>query len=204
MQSQEFDINSIPHEFSPFTELDGNDRTFAGDERLHVTFRTDAIMNPFKSTQAGRQVFDEVDMIVIHTPGSQLTSVIAPMRGQYIQRFGDKYNKWKATKTNIESGTPLESFPFLLHKPGMVAELKAMNVHTVEQLATLPDSAKGNIMGGHELCARAASWIDSTSGTDATVAKMAKENDDLKTQMAFLQKQMEDVLKSKAETKKAA
>ena len=193
-QDTQFDPSMIPTQFSPYEELDTNQNRFAGDDRLFVKFHTEAVMNPFKSTQAGRQVFDEVDMVTIRTPGSQLTSVVAPMKGEYLARFRKQYENWKATKENIMSGTPLESFPFLLHKPGLVAELKAMHIHTVEQLANIPDDAKGKIMGGYEISKRAAEWINATTGTDATVAKMAKENDDLKAQMAVMQEQMAQIL----------
>ena len=193
-QDTQFDPSMIPTQFSPFDELDSNPNRYAGDDRLFLKFHTEAVMNPFKSTQAGRPVFDEVDMVTIRTPGSQLTSVVAPMKGDYLARFRKQYESWKLTKENIMAGTPLETFPFLLHKPGLVAELKAMHIHTVEQLASIADDAKGKIMGGHELSKRAADWISSTTGTDATVAKMAKENDDLKMQMAAMQEQMAQFL----------
>jgi hypothetical protein len=156
-------------------------------------------MNPLKSTEAGRQVFDEKDYIRIMTPGSQLCVIDEPVKsGNYLSRFGDRYSKWKAGQQELISGTPLDAFPWLIGKIGLLAELKALNIHTVEQLSTLPDSAMHNMMGGHELRKRAAEWLDQTTGTDAKVARMSKENDDLKAQMAAMQDQMKQMMTAKA------
>jgi hypothetical protein len=144
-------------------------------------------------------VFDEKDYIRIMTPGSQLCVVDEPIKsGNYMSRFGDRYSKWKAGQKELFSGTPLDAFPWLLGKVAKIAELNAIGIHTVEQLASLPDSAMHNMMGGNELRKRAADWLDQTTGTDAQVAKMVKENDDLKAQMAAMQDQMKQLMAAKA------
>jgi hypothetical protein len=157
---------------------------YAMDHKLHVTFYTRAVPNNFKSIEAGRKVFDEVDYIRIHTPGSQLNVIDAPITaGTYRQRFADKYEKWKKGQADLVSGTPLDAFPLLLGKVALIAELRSMNIHTVEQLAGIPDSAVQKIMGGNELRSKAQTYLDKTSGTDAVLAKMQKENEDLKLRL---------------------
>lgn len=164
-----------------------NGNRYAMDHKLHVTFYTRAVPNNFKSIEAGRKVFDEIDYIRIHTPGSQLNVIDAPITaGTYRQRFADKYEKWKKGQADLVSGTPLDAFPLLLGKVALVAELRSMNIHTVEQLAGIPDIAVQKIMGGHELRNKAQLYIEGTSGTDAVLAKMQKENEDLKAQMQNL------------------
>ena len=173
-------------QFDTDSTLDNSqaDNRYALDHKLHVTFYTRPVLNAVKSAEAGRRVFDEVDYIKIHTPGSQLCNIDAPITaGTYLKRFGDKYNKWKAGQKELVSGTPLEAFPLLLGKVGLCAELKAMNIHTVEQLAALSDGNLQGIMGGNELRRKAEDYIKGTSGTDAMLAKMQKENEDLKAQM---------------------
>ena len=182
----EQELNVLDPRFDPLATFDNQQvaNRYALDHKLHVTFYTRAVLNPMKSTAAGRQVFDEVDYIKIHTPGSQLCSIDAPISaGTYLTRFGDRYKKWKAGQAELVSGTPIESFPILLGKVALVHELKAMNIHTVEQLAGLSDGGLQGIMGGHELRRKAEEYIKGTSGTDATLAKMQKENDELKAQM---------------------
>jgi hypothetical protein len=162
--NDDFDITTIPSEFSPLaqTALDARTNETQGDDKLFIQFKTEAVMNPHKSTKAGRPIFDDVDMIVIRTPGSQLTSIVSPVK-YYMQRFGDKYRKWKAGQNDIMSGTPLENFPQLFGKPSLIAELKSLHIHTVEQLAELPDIYKQKIMGGFELAKRASEWISKSA-----------------------------------------
>jgi hypothetical protein len=192
--AEDFEMPDLDPRFNPLSTLDNSQTSnrYASDHKLFVTFETRAIMNPLKSTEAGRPVYDQKDYIKIMTPGSQLSTIVAPVHeGNYMERFGKRYKEWKAGQEQVMSGTPVESFPYLLGKVALIAELKAMHIQTVEQLADLPDVAKQKIMGGLELCRRAAEWINQTSGTDAQVAKLADENAKLKQQMEQMNKTLE-------------
>ena len=184
-----FDVSSIPQEFSPLRTLDGGDTTqlYEKDDKLYIKFHTEAVLHPAKSTQAGRPIYDDVDMITIRTPGSQLTSIVAPVK-YYMDRFGAKYRDWKSSQLQAASGTPLENFPFLFTKPSLIAELKYRNIFTVEQLAELTDSGKQAIMGGHELCKRAAQWLEQTllNAEDAEKAELKQKLANMEAQMAML------------------
>ena len=76
MQQQQemptFDVTSIPAEFNPLLNtLDNRNKVdTSGDGKLFVQFRTEPVLNPAASTKAGRPIYDDVDMIVIRTPGS--------------------------------------------------------------------------------------------------------------------------------------
>lgn len=202
-QMEDFDISSIPAEFNPLVSTFDSammNKSNAGDERLFVKFFTRAVLHPAKSTQEGRPIFEDQDFIEIRTPGSQLVSVIAPVK-RYMDRFGDKYNKWKAGQAEAMVGTPLENLPTLFNKPSMVAELQAINIRTVEQLVNVPDNVKQRIMGGFELCRRAAEWLESVNGADAKIAKMQEENAALQQQLNFLQQQVSSMANNKASAK---
>lgn len=191
--NQDFALPEIDPRFDPLATLDGNmnNDKYAQDGKLFVRFYTKPVMHPIKSTEAGRPIFDEVDYIQIRIPGSQLTCIDTPVTdANYMQRFGEKYRAWKAGQAQVESGTPIESFPFLLSKVALVAELKAMGIVTVEQLAGLDDGYTMKIMGGMELRKRARDWIDQTSGTDAQLATLSKENEQMKAQMVAMMEQM--------------
>jgi hypothetical protein len=199
--AEDFEMPEIDPRFDPLATLDNSQSVnlYASDHKLFVSFYTKPVMNPLKSTEAGRQVFDELDYIRIMTPGSQLTIIDTPVTdNNYLSRFGERYKKWKSGQEELLSGTPLDAFPWLIGKVGLLAELRALNIHTVEQLSTLPDSAMHNMMGGIELRKRAADWLDQTTGTDAKVAKMSKDNDDLKAQLAAMQDQMKQLMAAKA------
>ena len=200
--AEDFVMPAIDPRFDPLATLDSSQSVdlYASDHKLFVSFYTKPVLNPLKSTEAGRQVFDEVDYIRIVTPGSLLSIIDTPFHntGNYEKRFGDRYAKWKAGQAELISGTPLDAFPWLIGKVALIAELKALGIQTVEQLATLPDGAMHNMMGGIELRKRAAEWLDQTTGTDAQITKMSKENDDLKAQMAAMQDQMKQLMAAKA------
>lgn len=201
-QSQDFDISSIPADFSPLQTLDGggSEALYANDGKLFVTFKTEAVLNPAASTKAGRPIYDDIDMITVRVPGSQLVSIVDNAKRYTAGRpiLAEKYRIWKAGQTEAAGGTPLENFPFLFTKPSLIAELKYRNIFTVEQLAELPDSGKQSIMGGHELCKRASEWIAKTAG-DAVDA----EKEEMRQKMAAMEKALAD-LTAAALSEKAA
>ncbi len=97
--AEDFVMPAIDPRFDPLATLDNSQTVnlYASDHKLFVSFYTKPVLNPLKSTEAGRQVFDEVDYIRIVTPGSLLSIIDTPVdAGNYMQRFGDKYAKWKA------------------------------------------------------------------------------------------------------------
>ena len=184
------ELPELADEFNPLMNhtLDGdmNAARWAHDHKLTIKFRRAAVLNPHKSSLENRAIFDEKDFITIFTPGSQLSVVDAPMdSGFYMQRFGKQYREWVEGVANAISGTPIEHFPFLFQKVGLQAELKALHIHTVEQLADLPDSGLQKFMGGQELRREAQKWLSKTK-TDADDA----EKLELKQQLAALQAQM--------------
>jgi hypothetical protein len=200
LNSDDFDVSSIPQEFNPLNTLgnDSNSKLYDGDDRLYVTFKTEAVLNPHASTKAGRPIRDDIDMITIYSPGSKLTSIVDHAarytKGRPI--LAAKYRDWKSGQLESAGGTPLENFPFLFTKPSMIAELKYRNIFTVEQLANLPDSGKQTIMGGHELSQKAADWIASTA-----VIADAEEKQALLDRLAQMEKTIADLSAPKPEAK---
>ena len=199
-----FDISSIPTDFNPLNTLgDGQSKNiYDGDDKLYVTFHTAAVLNPAASTKANRPIYDDIDMITIRTPGSQLTSIVDNAK-RYTQGrpiLAKKYGEWKAGQLESAGGTPLENFPFLFTKPSLIAELKYRHIHTIEQLATLSDTGKQSIMGGHELCQKAADWIASTAASAAD-----GEKEELKVKLAKMEEQMAELMADKPKrTRKVA
>jgi hypothetical protein len=167
---------------------------FAMDKRLYVNFYVKALMNNFKSAEAGRPIFDEVDFIRIIVPGDKNTIIDTKASPEYRARFREKYDAFKKGQTMAQTGTPLEVWPQMT--VGMVAELKAMHVSTVEQLAELPDTLAQRIMGNFDLRRKAQVFLDSAAG-DAVASKLQaelatrdNEIDLLKAQMIQLMEKM--------------
>jgi len=128
------------------------------DDALVVVFKTRAEKNPTKSDAAGRDIYDDVEICEIRIPGSKdirhpfPTEVshweVDPQTGgqrkvTYAERFSYQYQQFKAKAVQTKSGTPLEIIKFLTE--ARKAELRAMNVYTVEQLAGMDGQELKNL-----------------------------------------------------------
>jgi hypothetical protein len=167
-----------------------NQARFAMDNKLYVQFYVRPVMNNFKSSEAGRPIYEEEEYIRIVIPGDSKTTVDCPVDETFRQRFPQQYDKFKRGLAQAVEGTPLEMWPQMT--VGLCAELKAMNISTVEQLASLDDGKAQKIMGSHDLRRRAQAFLDAAQGEAANnkmVAELEKRDDEitlLKQQMAQL------------------
>lgn len=166
-----------------------HDNQYEQDNKLFVQFFTFAKQNNFKSEQAGRPIFDEVECVRIMTPGSR-DIMVAKATMQYQMRFPKQYAAFKAGKDQPLEGTPLEEVPFL--SVGQVAELKAINVRTLEQLAYMPDNLAQQVMGNFAIRQKAQALLESNKEhapaklLEAELAKRDKDLADLREQLAAL------------------
>lgn len=135
------------------------------DEHAVVLFRQHAIMNEAKTRAEGRLQYEDIDVVEIRFPGSRSVSVfpatafshwtVDPMTGQqvqvsYAERFAHQYRQFRAREMQTKTGTPLQYAPFLTE--ARRAELRALNVYTVEQLAAIEGLELKNLgQGGREL-----------------------------------------------------
>ena len=82
--------------------------------------------------------------------------------------FREVVDRFVTSGEAIAAGTPLS---ILNLDPATVANLGALNIHTIEQLALVPDSGLAALrQGGRSIRDRAASYLDATQGN----APMAK------------------------------
>lgn len=150
-----------------------NGNQFAGDDKLFVTFSTRAVKNEFKSNLEGRPIFYEEEYIRIIVPGSR-DILESPLDDQYKRRFASRYKAWKDAKGEEQKveGTILSEVTWLTKS--MVAELNAMNIFTVEQLAAVPDNLAVSIMGNQQLRQRARNFVEAAKG-EAPMLKLQQE-----------------------------
>jgi hypothetical protein len=167
-----------------------NQARFAMDHKLYVQFYIRPVMNNFRSSEEGRPIYEEQEYIRIIVPGDSKTTVDCPVDETFRMRFEKQYDKFKKGLAQAVEGTPLEMWPQMT--VGLCAELKAMNVSTVEQLASLDDGKAQKIMGSHDLRRKAQAFLDAAQGEAANnkmVAELEKRDDEitlLKQQMAQL------------------
>jgi hypothetical protein len=174
------------------------------DKRLFVQFYMEPVKNAVKSAAEGRPIFDDVPMVKIITPGSR-DVMVTRANAQYQQRFP---KQWEAFQRNIAQtvdGTPLEQVPFLT--VSQVAELKALNVLSLEQLAGLSDAVVHKFMGAQKMKQQAQTYLDAAKSA-APMTQLMAELEKRDAQLAALQQQVEQLVAAKKATaeppKKAA
>jgi hypothetical protein len=133
---------------------------FAEDNKLYVTLYRKAVKNEFKSLQENRPVFEEKDYIRIIVPGDKNSEVDTPVDEFYINRFKDKYNAYKKGQGNKRVGTPLEAWPTI--GLAQVAELNALKLTMVEDIANCSGALGQKIMGFHDLQRRAIAFLEAS------------------------------------------
>ncbi|MEM9969520.1 MAG: hypothetical protein AAF762_00255 [Pseudomonadota bacterium] len=164
---------------------------------LHVEFFTEAVESPAKSKEAGRKIFEPEERIRIKWVGDRNRELVAPAHQKsrwdserqayltYAERFARHYEAFKVDQEPLEDGTPLSVVPWV--GVAQVAELKAMNVRTVENLAALPDRALPKLGPGYRtLREEAQKFLDASASTASTRA-LTDQIAELQAQIAKLQ-----------------
>lgn len=169
------------------------------DRNLVPFFHTISQPNEAMSKEAGRPIFDEMEVVEIRYGGDMQNRPVFPAHdGQYLpdgqggtqfvsyaERFPKQYQAFKAKKAQTKEGTPLEEAPFLSAKDR--SELKGMQILTVEQLASLDDRRLKTLgMFGREKVDAAAAYLQAATGT-ADVTRLASENAELRALIKELQ-----------------
>jgi hypothetical protein len=172
-------------DFNPSGYTQAGEAVFGTDQNLLVKFFVHPQISKFKSNEAGTAVYDNVEMIEVIQPGEK--EPIRQLANEWHrQRFPRQYENFKKGIAEPESGTPLDHL--MPGEPGTVMTLKTQNVHTVQQLANLHDTAIGNIPMGRDLVNRAKRYLASAE-KGADFHHMQKEIEDLKAQLAAVQEQ---------------
>lgn len=174
------------------------DRKYALDKKLLVRFYRKPILNESKSSEAGRQIYDEVDYIRIITPGSR-DDFHTEVTDTYKRRFSDQWEKYQKAQDQTQTGTPLDIIPWL--NVSQVEELKFFNIHTVEQLVGASDNVAQKFTGFHKLQERANLFLNAAAGEaekTKLTSELAKRDSQIAVQadqIAALSKQMEEMQK---------
>ena len=173
------------------------------DEKGGVTpvFMTKPVYNEAKSKEAGRAIFDEIEMVEVWIAGDRLNRPRFAVEDEHKKRWPREYEAFKKGVKISTSGTPLEHWPRMT--VGKVAELKALGIPTVDALAEMSDANLGNLgMGARELREEARSFLQQAAGT-ADVGKMAATIAELQAKIERMEARgLKDELKKKV--KKAA
>lgn len=154
-------------------------------------FYNKAVQNKAESDKAGRPIFRDVEYVEIRIAGDKGSIVCRKVRDEDRQRWPEVYERFKKQQETAIEGTPVEEWPVLT--ASQAAELKALNIFTVEALAELKDSGLANLgMGARDLQAKAKAYIAASEDT-SVVQQQASQIADLERQVEFLKQQIQEI-----------
>lgn len=163
---------------------------YGGDEALYVEFGWHAVELGFQSAQLGRKIYEKRVYVRIICPGAVSTKneIHREATDEDKQRFPRQWAAFNAGNATAQSGTPVEVWPLV--DVAQVANLKAMGVFSVEQIAALSDTQIQPLAPhGFAMRDQARAWLKSAAD-GAVVTKQAKEMDDMRREISDLRAQM--------------
>jgi cell division protein FtsB len=174
--------------------LGGNhySRTYgAPTAELRPDFFIDQIKDEVASRDAGREIWREIERVRIIIPGAVASIVVKNVDNSHRERWKAEYEAFKAGREAPVSGTALEAWPILSR--AQISELRYLQIRTVEELANLSDLQVQHIgKGGMRLRELAGAYLDEAAH-EALVTKVTAENDVLRSQIAALQTQVNEL-----------
>ena len=163
----------------------------APSPELRPDFYMDSVKDEVASHGAGRDIFREVERVRIIIPGAVASIVVKNVDDSHRRRWPQAYEAFRAGREAPVSGLPLEEWPIL--NRAQIAELRAMQIRTVEEMAALSDLAVQRIgMGGLMLRDRARAYLDD-SQREALTTKLSAENDVLRSRVGALERQVDEL-----------
>lgn len=171
------------------------------DANLWVEFYTgpSPLPDPNKSDEAGFPVYVDVPWVKILVPGDRTKSYDRPAKMAFDgpgdqtppdpQRFPQQWSAYKSQSTKANVGLPIEEWAAISRSEAQA--FKRMDIHTVEQLAGLTDTAL-SWLGARQRRDQAKAWLESAKD-HAGEARLAKENEQLKAQVEALADQVKEL-----------
>lgn len=167
------------------------DYSGGGDSTKFVVFYDKPIPNPRKSAEMGRPWSDAVVYCRMQDPGDNLQVNDVPASEVLKRRFPRQWQAYLEGHGEEQPGTQLDIlFPFQVE---IVANLRQMKIMTVEALANVTDTVKGQIgIGANEWQQKAKAFLDKAAG-GAVFAQMERDKAELRAENESLRHQIEEI-----------
>jgi hypothetical protein len=158
--------------------------SFMEDNRgkMAVFFHAVQIKNNYKSELEKRPIFEEKIYLKKLVPGDSTLVIDRPMRETDIEEFPIEWARFEQKKEQKADGTPIDAWAAISET--QKAEFKALHIFTIDQFATLPDSAGNKIMGFNDLRAKARAFIGAAQDSEMMNKIRAETDEKLKAQEA--------------------
>ncbi len=156
-----------------------------GADQCIPLFRWEARQNQRRTTEEGRPIFDQVPFVQILIPGDKNATVDRKVTEADKTRWPRQWEKFQQNSESPPEGTPLDQWPAL--SVSQIAELRALNILTIEALANLSDIGLQRIGPGARNFQRRAKAFLRTAKDDGYVYEMMQKIDDLTARLEVLE-----------------
>lgn len=158
---------------------------------LIVEFSFKPLKNEFKSNEAGREIWEDVEHVTIIIPGDRNTLIERIVEPDDKTKFALEYAAFKNHEKKAVVGTPLSEWAPMSRS--LVKEFEYLHIHTVEHLADMSDTAKQAFgPGALQWCEKAKAFLASAKDS-AAGQKYAADNAALRNEIAELKRQISEI-----------
>lgn len=169
------------------------------DSAVFPKFYMRAVQDKAASRESGTPKFRDVEYVEIRIAGDKHTVVNKKVTDEHKHRWPGIYKQFKDDAEQRMEGTPLSEWSQLT--ASRIAELKALNIYTVEALSEVSDTNLQNLgMGARDLVQKAKKWL-TVAKDGAELNKVIADNARLSDEVEYLKKQIQ---KMGAKNEKAA
>lgn len=173
------------------------------DRPAYVRFQRRPMKDAAASHKEGRHVSRDVDFALVTPPYSRdvfeqvasewLAQMEKEVRNsrlprEWYERYVSAYERWKKGEELPLDGTPIKGWAVI--SPAQMANLIAINILTVEDLAAANDEGRRRIgMGAQDLCDKAKAWLSQAKDK----GPLTMENSALKSENQALRSRNEEL-----------
>jgi hypothetical protein len=157
---------------------------------IRPRFFMEAVQDELATAQNGRPIFRQEERVELFMAGNPYTMPVMRVTNDERQRWPREYEAFKRGEEAALDGTPIEEWPIL--NKAQVRELKALEIHTIEDVATLTDLATQRGMGLMGLRTMARAFLDDAVRM-AQTQQLTQENDVLKSRVSALENQVKEL-----------
>lgn len=174
--------------------------THGDDSQVFAEFYMNSVYLEGKSKEAGHPIYKDIPFIRMTFPKDMTKRIDRPaviesdgINPTDIERFPKAWEIFQRQNEEVSEGTPLVHWAPLSRSDALT--YKGLKIHTVEQLANIPDSNLHNYpLGARQFRDQAIAWLKQAEG-GKEVVKLQAENESLRADMEILRKQFSDLSK---------
>ena len=160
-----------------------------GGDVVMPRFYMEKQMNKRKSDDARRAIYDEYEAAEFIIPGDNTTVHKERVTDEHRHRWPKQYAAFKAGIEQI-NGMPLESWYAISNHPGLIEEMRALKIRSVEDLAGINDDYATRAPWGRDWRKKAQDELARQKSQDSVLAanaELSAKLEEMSAQLAALQ-----------------